>query len=121
MKQCKECGNTSALWSSKYKCCKVCYFRNHKHYVMPKVAKKQKQNLTMYSKVRKEYLASHETCEASLAGCTHTATDIHHKKGRGIYLNDSSTFLAVCRNCHNYIELHPDFAKQKGYSLSRLN
>ena len=29
------------------------------------------------------------------------------KKGRGAYHNDVSTWLSVCRTCHNWIELNP--------------
>lgn len=58
--------------------------------------------------------------------------DVHHKMGRIGYadewarekdislLLDVRFFLAVTRQGHEWIELHPEAAKAKGYSLSRL-
>lgn len=61
-------------------------------------------------------------CEAGLPGCTVIVTDIHHQKGRiGKNLLDQSTWLPVCRNCHDRIENEPEMAKEKGFSKSRLN
>ena len=88
---------------------------------MRKVSKKQSANLRQYKKVREAYLESNPNCEAKLNGCTFESTEIHHKKGRiGNLLQDDTYFLAVCRNCHHYIELNPIEAKEKGFSLSRL-
>jgi hypothetical protein len=42
-------------------------------------------------------------------------------KGRiGNLLTDPKYFLAVCRQCHNWIEEHPKEAKELGYSVSRI-
>jgi hypothetical protein len=42
-------------------------------------------------------------------------------KGRiGNLLTDTSHFLAVCRQCHSWIEEHPTEAKELGFSKSRL-
>jgi hypothetical protein len=47
---------------------------------------------------------------------------IHHKKGRiGHLLWNTKYFLAVCPNCHRYIEDHPEQARSNGWSLSRLS
>ena len=43
----------------------------------------------------------------------------YSKKGRGKYLLDTSTWLSVCRNCHNWIETHPEDAKELGFSISK--
>ena len=49
------------------------------------------------------------------------ATEIHHKKGRiGELLCDVKYWLAVSRTGHIKIENNPEWAKQQGYSLSRL-
>ena len=45
---------------------------------------------------------------------------MHHKRGRNKYYLDVNTFLAVCDECHKYIENHPEEAYQKGFSESRL-
>lgn len=50
------------------------------------------------------------------------ATTVHHKKGRiGSLLTDSRYFLACCMECHEFIERNPRWAKEHGYSLSRLS
>lgn len=74
-----------------------------------------------YLKLNREYLEEHPYCEVSWMCCGLLATEIHHKKGREVdLLTNVRYFLAVCRMCHQYIELHPIEAKEKGFSLSRL-
>ena len=73
-----------------------------------------------YSKQRKEYLSNNPMCHAKIYKCTKVATDVHHKKGRGKYHLDTSTWLPVCRNCHEWIETHPEDAKELGYSEIRI-
>jgi len=54
--------------------------------------------------------------------CGKSATDVHHMRGKiGEDLTDSRYFLAVCRGCHTLIEENPTWAKEKGYSLNRLD
>jgi hypothetical protein len=44
------------------------------------------------------------------------STDIHHtKKPKATYLNDESTWLAVCREMHDKIENNKSWAREKGY------
>ena len=74
-----------------------------------------------YSKKRKAYLALFSTCQATLVDCTGQATDVHHMEGRGENHNKINTWLAVCRNCHRWIEENPADAKHLGFSRSRLN
>jgi hypothetical protein len=72
-----------------------------------------------YKKVRKEYLAIHPGCECK--ECTKPSAEIHHMAGRiGDLLTDSNHFLAVCWRHHKQIEANPKWAKQEGYSISRL-
>lgn len=125
LKICDKCHTFKLIWKNfegkRY--CKECW--NNIKFPIPKSIKKKSDKLKKkegeYHKVRLEYLNIHQTCEARLPGCTKYATDIHHKKGRGIYLTDVSTFLAVCRTCHNFIELNPETAKQLNLSDNRLN
>lgn len=74
-----------------------------------------------YGKKRTAFLAMYPFCQARLQSCTQTATDVHHKAGRGENHNDISTWLAVCRSCHTWIELHPEEAKELNLSKTRLN
>jgi len=74
-----------------------------------------------YSKKRLVFLALHSNCQAKLPGCNLFSTDVHHKAGRvgDDYLN-MNKWLAVCRNCHTWIEINPVEAKELGFSESRL-
>lgn len=92
-----------------------------KVYRIPKVSKKMSKSLKVYHLKRLIYLGEHKNCEARLDGCSGFSTTIHHKKGRGLYLNDVSTWLACCMECHSRIELEPVLAKEKGLSVSRLS
>jgi len=72
-----------------------------------------------YSKLRKQYLQDHPICHAKIHKCSLHATEVHHKQGRGVYHLDTSTWLPVCRNCHNWIENNPTESYELGYSASR--
>ena len=74
---------------------------------------------TAYSKLRKQYLQDHPICHAKIHKCSLHATEVHHKQGRGVYHLDTSTWLPVCRNCHNWIENNPTESYELGYSASR--
>lgn len=81
--------------------------------------KRQAQLDEYYETVRPAYMKAHPKCEVE--NCGKPSTDVHHKKGRsGKMLLDTEFFLPTCREDHVYIEGHPDWAKAKGYSLSRL-
>jgi len=53
--------------------------------------------------------------------CTKEATTIHHKKGRGIYLLDKSTWIGLCMGCHRWVTDNPKEALEKGLIISRIN
>lgn len=74
-----------------------------------------------YIKNRTVYLQANPLCGARLLDCTLVATDVHHKKGRGVFFLEQNTWLPVCRSCHQWIEIHPKEAKELGFSSSRLN
>lgn len=80
------------------------------------MTKKTANRRAKYKKLRAEYFEEHPSCEV----CGSPAHDIHHKRGRDgdNLFND---FLAVCRTCHDIIEANPDWARAKGYTLSRLH
>jgi hypothetical protein len=85
-----------------------------------KMSTKRKGTKKEYDKVRKECLSKYPICQVE--GCKRFATDIHHRKGRlGALLCDVTHFLAVCRGCHQKIEINPTWAKENGYSESRLD
>ncbi len=76
-----------------------------------KVSKAHAKELRVYSVLAKRFKERHEHCEARLEGCTVRTTDVHHVLGRGKYLLVESTWLAVCRHCHEAIHQNPNFAR----------
>tara|TARA_R110000751_G_scaffold95607_1_gene186811 strand:+ start:449 stop:712 length:264 start_codon:yes stop_codon:yes gene_type:complete len=72
-----------------------------------------------YSKLRTVFLTDRPNCMASIPGCALRASEIHHKKGRGEYHNDTNTWLSVCRSCHEWIEKHPKQSIELGLSIKR--
>ena len=87
---------------------------------MRQKSKKMQRIDAKYSQLRRVFLTDYPLCQAALPKCTNKSTDVHHKKGRGIHHNDVSTWLSVCRNCHNWIELNPIEAQELGFSISRI-
>jgi hypothetical protein len=92
----------------------------------------------IYSALRKTFLELHPYCqwtflERNVAEDTVIAiakkagvyapyprsVDIHHMKGRGKYLLDTSTWMAVSRQAHDYIHANPEESYRKGYMLPR--
>lgn len=92
-----------------------------KVYKIPKFSKKRASQNREYDKARKEFLFDNPICQArQIPGCDYYASDVHHKSGRiGDKLTDKSGFLAVCRYCHQKIELNPEWAKKRGFSTNR--
>lgn len=82
-----------------------------------KVSANHKQLLDIMYKLKAVWIVGKK---CGVRGCQLPAVDPHHMKGRGKYLLDTSTWLPVCRDHHTYIENNPDWAKEQGYSLSRL-
>lgn len=89
-----------------------------KVYRIPKVSKKMSKSLKIYHGKRLIYLMEHPNCE--FPGCNQQASDIHHKKSRGLYLNDVSTWMSVCRHHHTWIHDNDKEAREKGLLLSKL-
>jgi hypothetical protein len=126
-KICKCCKTEQYLFAKGM--CEPCYYVEfpkkplkrtpiqQKPYTIPKVSDSQKKRNAQYILLRDEYLKTHSICEC----CNQNkSSEIHHKGGR-IGQNLFINFLAVCRPCHQWIELHPEEAKDQGYSITRLN
>ena len=132
-KKCDGCETIQPIWkkdgSKRY--CKQCWssqvFKGISSTKKPTARKplaakssKQEKLDVLYSTLRGTYLKTNPMCKAKLPGCQINATDVHHMVGRtGARLLDSTNFLAVCRNCHTWIETHPVEAKLLGFSKSR--
>ena len=105
----------------KDKYCKECWYNIDKPAPISVRSVKMQKTIDEYTKKRTAFLALYPICQARLVNCTQVATDVHHKAGRGENHNVISTWLAVCRSCHSWIELNPEEAKELGFSKSRLN
>jgi len=89
---------------------------------IPKISVKQLDRIKQYSALNKKFREENPNCQIKHDGCTFTATETHHKKGRiGDRLLDVSTFLSVCASCHKHCEIHPEWAKENGFSEDRTN
>lgn len=78
--------------------------------------KRAKEN-PVYLKLREQFLKDNPKCVVFGT----RATQVHHGKGRvGKNYLDVSTWLPVSDKGHKVIELNPKWAKQNGYSKSRL-
>ncbi len=86
---------------------------------IPKRSKKKIVEDLQYSVLRKEFLGKPENRICPITG--EEATTIHHKKGRlgDLYL-DTRYWIALSMRGHETVENSPQWAKEMGYSLSRL-
>ena len=135
-KKCDECGELSVIWKSSgtggRKLCKQCSNTGvaklssikptAKAKPIPPRSQKRTKEEKIYMAKRYIYLTEHPMCEAHISGiCLKHASEIHHKAGKiGDDLIDETNFLAVCRECHNYIENNRSWAMTMGYSLKRI-
>jgi hypothetical protein len=131
-KHCDGCSQPKYIWKNRggKKYCKTCW-SCHEGNVKLKPTAKQKRISPRsekriiadkkYSKLRKAFLEEKPICEAQLIGCAGTSCQVHHKAGRtgDLYL-DVSKWLAVCHQCHVWIENNVTEAKKLGFSLNRL-
>ena len=91
---------------------------------MRRVSPKHKKELAIYYKLKKSFLTQNRGCQAytlSGAKCDRLATQVHHRKGRGKYLNIVASWMAVCYLCHDTIETKRSWAKAMGYLLNRVS
>lgn len=120
LKTCK-CGKEFKQYNSLQK---YCSYTCQNQYAKPKrintISEKRKTEIQQYTILRKEFLSDpkNQTCPIT----KQPTTDIHHMKGRiGSLFLDTRYWLAVSREGHRMIEENPEWAKEKGYSLNRLN
>jgi len=124
LKTCAGCNELKHIWKShgKEKYCKQCWYSIEKPKSISPVSAKRQVEMDTYGKLREAFLIVNPHCKAKLQKCTAKATDVHHKAGRiGENYLKIGTWLAVCRNCHRWIEDNPEAAKELNLSESRLN
>jgi len=132
LKICSKCGLEAFIWSSRggKKLCKKCATtgvvinKPTKKIAKPIAPRSQKRGLEekLYSLKRKVFLQNHPMCQAHIQGvCTNNSSEVHHKKGRvGDDLLDETNWLALCHNCHEYVERERTWALEMGYSIKRI-
>lgn len=88
-----------------------------------KQSKKEAARQRKYMPIRNKFLSENEVCQMMIVPeCSYFATEVHHPEGKiEDLLWDASKFVAACRFCHIYVELHPTEAKEKMLSADRLN
>lgn len=84
-----------------------------------KISKKLAADLKIYAVLSKDYLRDHPKCECGRPGCHRTSAEVHHKKGRGEFLNVVQFFCAVAKVCHRWIHDNDKEAREMGLLLSR--
>ena len=91
-----------------------CAKSNHKP--IKQMSKKLSAELIVYRDLREVFLKKNPICPVT----KQKATQIHHKKGRGKFLNVVEFWLAVSAEGHEKIEANPKWAKEMGYTLLRV-
>jgi len=128
-KLCNNCNTEQFIWKNDKngKYCKSCWYKTKKPTTkllkVKPISFKSKNMIAInsaYVILRRKFMEKKPMCEAALPGCGNNATDVHHKKGRGKYYLDVSTWLSTCRQCHSYIEEHPQEAIELGFSEKRI-
>ena len=85
-----------------------------------KISDKHSKELKVYSQLRQDFLSKHTECQIKKPGCWIVATQVHHEQGRGILLNDTSKWKAVCSGpCHDEITENSAQAIEDGHSRRR--
>lgn len=68
------------------------------------------------------YLEKNPVCVIQSPVCTHAATCVNHKAGRGANeILDKKTWEPSCGPCNSYIEDHDAWARENGHKISRLS
>lgn len=130
LKVCDGCQKETVIWKNHegFKYCKYCWscqkaidtnsLQKPTDYKIPQVSSKRKKKDAEYSKLRQRYLTENPLCMVRVSECMHNATDIHHTfagANRDAFYLVQSTFLSVCRSCHNWIHNNPEQARILGY------
>lgn len=81
-----------------------------------RVSKKRAYALRLYNAAAKRFLIAFPTCMVCL---NEDSDQVHHMRGRGIWLLIQKFWMAVCFRCHMRIEGNRKWATEYGYLLPR--
>lgn len=84
-----------------------------------KISENHASKLREYWVLRDKFLEENKECKIELPGCTKLSTDVHHTRGRGIWLLVVEFFLPSCRKCHDWVTEHSKEAIEMGLSERR--
>ena len=130
LKECDGCGKTTVIWKNHegFKYCKYCWScqkainsdssQKPTDYKIPQVSSKRKKKDQEYLKLRARYLTENPLCKVKVKDCMLNATDVHHTRGgadRDVYYLIQSTWISICRKCHNWVHEHPEEARTMGW------
>ena len=130
LKTCDGCQKETIIWKSSgtggLKLCKQCWschksgenIQKPTSSEIPRVSAKRAKKDAEYSKLRQRYLTENPLCMVRVSDCMHNATDIHHTfagANRDAFYLVQSTWIPVCRVCHNYIHDNPAEAREMGW------
>lgn len=76
-----------------------------------------------YARLRRIFLAENKVCLVlkPRGHCGQPTTQVHHRRRRGPFYLDVSTWLATCHHCHETIERYGIWAKAMGYTHSPIS
>ena len=123
-KKCRNCKQPFQIFkSTDVYCSKECYKEHYTPKInlkpmknIPKVSEKRKIEDLKYRVLRIEFLGKKENQICPITKWP--ATEIHHTycgKDRAKYYLDTSTWIAVSRDGHNWIHDNPKEARDKGF------
>ncbi len=130
LKICDGCQKETVIWKNHegFKYCKYCWScqkainsdssQKPTDYKIPQVSSKRKKKDQEYSKLRQRYLTENPLCMIKVKGCTHFATDVHHTfngANRDAFYLVQSTWMSLCRNCHDWVHNSPKEAREMGW------
>lgn len=89
------------------------------------IAKKSAQRISddkEYKRIVKELHSKSTDCEIKSPVCTHKSQGLHHTKKRTPSTLMNKKYLKrSCNACNLYMEEHPDWASEKGLSISKYS
>ena len=99
--------------------CKVCgvITETKKPIKIRRMSKRLETITRVYNRLRIQFLKLNPRCAVYP---NLRATECHHSRGRGVHLNNMSTWVAVSQEGHKKIELNPKWARENGFAKSRL-
>lgn len=81
-----------------------------------KVTQKRADELSKYPGLKKQYMSVYPNCELKFLECTGRSTEIHHCSLSAKNFLNIDTWVAVCSNCHRFLESMPsDQRRERGF------